>query len=507
MQITTLVQFSEFFKSASMTEATFRQYEENQLAVLAALAPEFVALGAWKQLMGNIPFDEVNVNTQRLAPAIFCNLRGVRDFPERERLRGTYKYTWTKTTRLIHSLDPVFRALNDADLNFRVIKGLAIQLLLNSVGSRTMGDIDLLFSSRDIQRAVEIVESLGFRRTEDVPCSGHSSNSHFLGLNYSLGETHLDLHVAETKYPQKLLVIMLDQPTNSVRCGSSTVKIPSHESLFLHAVVHGDLTAGPTDFIQAISDVGRLQKFVDLRQASLLAKQANIEASIVRFQNSTSESGFSTLQLQLPETPRSRTHRIQALRNRILQDTNSRTLLRRIQARRVGRTISVDTENQHSLSRLLYRLWMYTGQIAIVERYIYKVCGGMLRKSSTPVFDGLSIAPFQSGSSHPALTALRVAGATIDWRFRIQVPENSTKLLIKVRAEALAKLDLWAFVNGSQLCRLIGGDPTTHILTIHNPAHNLEISLRPVWSACHLCFAGFNAMELEFTLQGGSVGA
>lgn len=490
-----------------MFEVVLESNRENELAARAALAPAHEALEAWTLLMEQVPFDEVNLNTQRLAPAIFSNLRQVRSFSERERLKGTYKYTWTKTTRLIHSIEPVLRAFDNACLDYRVIKGLATQVLLNTVGSRTMGDIDILFGERDIGEAIEIVRSLGYRRTEDVPCSGHSPSGHFQGLNFSLGETHLDFHVAETKHPQELFISMLKSPPEIIRWGSIDIRVPGPEFLFLHAIVHGELSAGPTDLIQAVSDVVNLQKSVDMARATVLARQTRLQASIIGFRKSVNQAGLMVLGLSMPESGRGRRHRVRAIRTQLLENTDSRTLLRRIQARRIGRGITVDYENQRLTARIFYRIWLLTGQIAILERWIRTFIGGMLKKPAVPISNGLTIRPFRRETSHAQLTALRVADTTIDWRFRVTLPSDTKKLLVHVRADALATLDIWAFVNGVQLCRLVGGDVSTHVLTIHKPSENLEISLRPVWLACRLCFSGFNDMELEFTLQGGSVDA
>ncbi|MEI6095578.1 MAG: nucleotidyltransferase family protein, partial [Gammaproteobacteria bacterium] len=188
-----------------MSSLDFKLLNEDELAITSATAPIGDALIAWSRLMDWLPFDVINPNTQRLAPTIFFNLRNLANFKERERLRGSFKYTWAKTTRLIHSIAPILRKFDAIDLDYRIIKGLAIQVSLNTVGSRTMGDVDILIGLKDVDRAIEIIRSFGYRRNAEVDCDGHTLSSHYGGLDFTLGETHLDLHVAETTYPEFLL--------------------------------------------------------------------------------------------------------------------------------------------------------------------------------------------------------------------------------------------------------------------------------------------------------------
>ena len=124
-----------------------------------------------------------------------------------------------------------------------------------------------------------------------------------------------------------------------------------------------------------------------------------------------------------------------------------------------------------------------------------------MRKPQAAISDGLIVAPFAREFTNNQLSILRVAQDTLDWRFRIRLPVDSKRVMIKVRAEALSKLDLTVIVNGVVLCDIIGGVTTTHVLTIQQPRSDLEISLRPLWDVCPLCFSKLNSMELEFNVN------
>lgn len=490
-----------------MSSLDFKLLNEDELAITSATAPIGDALIAWSRLMDWLPFDVINPNTQRLAPTIFFNLRNLANFKERERLRGSFKYTWAKTTRLIHSIAPILRKFDAIDLDYRIIKGLAIQVSLNTVGSRTMGDVDILIGLKDVDRAIEIIRSFGYRRNEEVNCDGHTLSSHYGGLDFTLGETHLDLHVAETTYPEFLLGKMIEDSASIAAYGSFKMKVPSCEKLFLHSIVHGELASGPTDFMQAVSDIAQLQHEIEISEVARLMELTHLEGAVFNFLRSVKKFGLAGLGLRLPKVGRRKRHRFKTYKNRLFKNSKPKTLFDRIQARRFGREIAVDIENQNLKSRTIYRIWLFTGQIAALETLFRALFGGMLRRPSGQISNGLVLRPFQIGKSASPLTALKTAGRSIDWRFRLMVPVKTVKLIVEVRAEPLSNVDIWAFSNGKIMSRLIGGDPSTHVLTFDKPAQDIEISLRPIWLACQQCFAGFNEMELAFTLVSDPAGS
>ena len=484
---------------------------ENELSLAAALATDDVALAAWIELMEYLPFDEVNINTQRLAPIIFNNLRHYSNVPERERLRGTYKYHWAKTTQIIYSIAPLLQLLDQASINYRIIKGLAIQLSQRTVGARIMADCDIVIKEKDAQRAVEIIESLGFRPKFHAPCNCYPSTAHFYpptgyiqGLSFTHGKTELDLHVAESKFPKRLLGRMLDHPPELVRWGSLVVCVPNQELLTLHAIVHGERANGPSDLVQAVSDVVQLSRTVDIKKIGILAKELKLEGSVANFRRLTDKASFKTPYLSLPNVGHFKSTWLHTRRAWLQSSYGPLLILRQIRARRSGRKIVVDFHNQSLFSRILYRIWLYTGQIVVLERWICNLGGRFMRKPQAAISDGLIVAPFTRDFTNNQLSILRVAQDTLDWRFRIRLPVDSKRVMIRVHAEALSKLDFTVIVNGVVLCDIFGDDPNTHVVTIQQPRTDLEISLRPLWDACPLCFSKLNSMELKFNVKQSS---
>jgi|694.fasta_scaffold111909_2 hypothetical protein len=477
---------------------------ENLLALRAAVAPTDSALGAWNDLMSQVRFDHINPNTQRLAPSIFANLRRFSDFVERDRLRGAFKYTWSKTVRLIHSTQPLFDEFDRLNIDYRIIKGLAIQMLLNVPGSRTMGDVDVLVSQEDVDQVIIVLLQQGFRRTEHVVCSGHSLANHFAGLNFSKGETHIDIHVAGTKCPERLLAIMLNEAPMVGSFGAFQMKIPRPELLLLHAIVHGDLAAGPTDFVQGLVDANRLRGLVEHAVIKRVIKQSRIESHVSRFYRKATTGELSTLIFTPQDRYLRASRRFVMFFRRKPREKKQVSLLTRLNTRRIGRELVADRSSQHWMGRVLYRTWLFSGQVAMLEKLLLRYFGGMMKPPANILPAGLSAQPFLESGSHSAITALAVADRTIDWRLRIRLPDKTVRLQIQVSAPPLMNNDIWAFANGDVVSRLIGGDPSTHTLAIFHPSRDLEISIRPIWLACNRCFAGFNEMRLMFTLdQGG----
>jgi hypothetical protein len=475
--------------------------DEDALALTSVLAPPLVALRSWNELLSKIPFDEINQNTQRLAPLIYCNLRTLGAFPERARLRGAYKYTWSKTVRLIHSLQPLLSELDAQNIDYRIIKGLAIQLILGGVGTRIMGDVDLLVNEASIQQTLEVVVRHGFRQDERVTCSGHTVSDHYLDLNFSRGETHLDIHVAEHNHPTKLLMQIMDESPVKGLFGEFEMKIPSRELLLLHAVVHGDLASGPTDFVQALVDTSRLIPLSDIGRVERLARISYVAARFRRFQRKVAALALPHLGI-FPTIRWSWMNRLAASGQLIRSmPRKSAKLTKHIISRRVGRQKISDPTVQNWTQRVSYFLWLHSGQLQVIEKLLCKLLGGLIRVPESEISSGLTLQPFASGNSSLEVNSLSIANKTIDWRIRVAIPDRVSKIIINLTAGCLENLDFWAFSNGYTVSRILGSDRSTHILTIYKPPRSLEVSLRPIWFACSRCYAGLDQMTLNFNLE------
>ncbi len=139
---------------------------EQRLLLDAALrdgAPAFAAYRTWR---ARVDLDaEFGYHTLRLLPLVYDNLQrqGLRD-PLMGRLKGVYRRAWYETHRLLHQVRPVVAALVEDGVPLLLLKGAP--LVLDYYGNhalRPMADVDLVVTPGDLDRALAVLRSLGWR--------------------------------------------------------------------------------------------------------------------------------------------------------------------------------------------------------------------------------------------------------------------------------------------------------------------------------------------------------
>ena len=104
------------------------------------------AAAAWSRWRRLVSLDQADLGSGRLLPLAYRRLlaAGIDD-PERERIKGTYRLTWTRNHLLLREVAPVMRSLRAAGIPTMVLKGAALTALqYRDPGVRSMADIDLL---------------------------------------------------------------------------------------------------------------------------------------------------------------------------------------------------------------------------------------------------------------------------------------------------------------------------------------------------------------------------
>jgi hypothetical protein len=463
--------------------------QEDALALSAATAPVEIARRSWIELMRSLPFDEVNDNTQRAMPAIFCNLRNEQGLPERDRMRGAFKYAWSKNTGMFHDLRPVLNQLNSEEIDFRVIKGAAVQTLTNRIGARTMGDIDLLIRSSDSGRVERIFLDNGFRANSRSTCTGHESTDHFDSQNFNIGSTHVDVHVAEAKEPVSLFTEMLTRRPMRVVAGGCELQVPEVELLVLHAAVHGDVSSGKTDLMQAALDFALLEPQISQDLLLGLAKKTKTLQPLERLSAALKSIHLDIAQIEVPRGKLL----LEKLKNHFAQLRNSvvemNSLLRRIQARRRSKDVMREISAHFRGRRRTYHAWINWGRFAATERMAVRLWGGFLPKPRSVWLGDVTLQPFEIDAIE--VSASNVAARAQDWRFRIELPQQFDILWIRVDSEAFDWLDAFVFCNGIPTTRISANDEKSKLIGIRNVGPSLEMSLRPLWSVCESCYSGF----------------
>jgi len=328
-----------------MTNRSHLQLGDEEFdALMAATQSPGIGKQHWVALMSRLPFDQINENTQRSIPAIFSNLRNESEVPDRERMRGAFKYTWAKNTRMLFDVRPVLQELDRLDVNYRVIKGAAVLAHQGQFGSRIMGDIDLLIAASDCAIVEKVFISNGFRRSSHSVCAGHSDADHFEALNFNAGATHVDLHVAEFKYPNALLELMLEQPAQLLSTPIGVLPVPDSHLLLLHSAVHGQAAHGPTDLMQTALDFTTLSSTISTSTLLTKARQTGTLSALATVDQALAAINIqgSGAHLNFEDRLTSRTKYLAQRSRSLLLDSSS--LLRRAQAARDRRRSDLDLQ-------------------------------------------------------------------------------------------------------------------------------------------------------------------
>jgi len=445
-------------------------------------------------------FDAINENTQRIMPSIFLNLRNHTDVPDFARMRGAFKYAWSRTTEMLHSGRNLFLALNEAGIDYRILKGAAIQVVSNRLGSRTMADIDVLIAASDVDRLIEVMAEQGFRRNTHSQCSGHSSQAHHDALDFNAGDCHIDVHVAQYKEPSHLLQRMLALPAIRVRAAGAELPLPPPELLLLHAAFHGAQAAGPTDFAQSVVDVMALHRMVDQVDLVEQAKRSRTITSLIALNAATQSVDAVSLTVRIPTHTRiqswirDRAHRI----GMVMAESNS--VIQRIAARRQGAQELRIIRGQFQGKRRLYLTWLRTGRFAVTERMVAKFAGGFLDEPQRTWVSGSTCAAFDRDNDG-SICGSMTPGQALDWRFRVQFAKPQAEITVRLSSAALDKLDAYLFCNGRGVARVIAGDSASQTVIIRNVAASAEFSIRAFWDVCAQCYQGFNDLRVQIDLR------
>jgi hypothetical protein len=134
--------------------------------------------------------------------------------------------------RVLMSVEPVLRALQDQHVDFLVFKGPTVARLYERPANRMYGDIDLLVRPGDARRARSVLESIGLEMApENRQPWGAFDRFCREGVNLSDGGTWVDLHhrIPPWCFSGRLTFDALDQRGSFMEIGEVTVRVPSEE--------------------------------------------------------------------------------------------------------------------------------------------------------------------------------------------------------------------------------------------------------------------------------------
>ena len=137
----------------------------------AALLDGSEALDAWRRWKSSVDIATIDYGSFRMLPLLYRNLtdHGIADF-SLQRLKGVYRQAWYKNQLLFHGLSSLLRNFQQAGVETIILKGTALVLLhYKDYGLRPMEDFDILVRTKDIPRAVPLLEGLGWRSIWNIP--------------------------------------------------------------------------------------------------------------------------------------------------------------------------------------------------------------------------------------------------------------------------------------------------------------------------------------------------
>jgi hypothetical protein len=131
----------------------------------AALLPAPEASDAWAAVRPRLDLDRLGIASQRILPLVYRNLcrHGIDD-PWLPRLKGVYRYTWSRNQMLFHQASPLVDALEEAGIETMLLKGSALVTSYygNDAGCRFMTDFDLAVPTAKAAAAIAVLQRGGW---------------------------------------------------------------------------------------------------------------------------------------------------------------------------------------------------------------------------------------------------------------------------------------------------------------------------------------------------------
>lgn len=475
---------------------------QDVLALRAATDELPFSVEAWRKLSDLTPFDQIEVNTQRIAPAIYNNLKDAGSFTDRDRLKGTYKHSWSRNTRSFHALAPVAQQLELNRINYRLIKGAAVQLTLGHLGARIMGDIDIVVGRSDVEMVNRILISHEFKPNFNSPCVAFHAGTPKDALNYNNRECHVDVHIAEHKDPTKLYTFMLESAPISIEYGETTYLIADPTLLLLTAAAHGKSNFGATDLIQACTDIALLSELTSVDLIRKYAERTETQLDVDYMYRVLAGANLDRFSTGIPDqvlVNRARAWLIH--KQRILQRLRKRLVLinrrtRKFQERRLSLFAIKSTWRPFRGRRLRYIIWLATGRFSPVEIFLLRRKRTFLLAPREVLSFPYSTCPFQ-GHLDSKISVNKAPMATQDWRFTIHLKAPQKVLTLTLDSRYFDNFDADLFWMGRHYVRVVSGDKSMlHIVFRDVPTIN-EFSIRPALSLCEECSRSLNSLQVD----------
>lgn len=470
--------------------------EENDLALEAAILSQPNSILAWEKLLKLVEFEDLNDTILRITPAIYSNLSSSTNISSYSKLKGSYRYNWAKNSKMFTGIYPVLKDLNQKNINYRLLKGAAMNLLHNSMGIRVMGDFDLLIYASDLVVVQEILYKNDFSLKYFTTCQNAPNG--FTGTELTFinsNNVEIDLHLAERAYPQLLFRAMLRDSPRKDKFLDTFVLTPSYELTLIHAALHGSQGVGSTDEIQSILDCAQLVKHVDINKLAKINRKLDTDYIVYMYLKKV--ISISNNQINLKKITKfliiSKINGcIFKIKNHFLESSQ---LYNTIMLRKINKEELFYVLRNFNGRKLLYFLWLKFGQLRPIESVVYKLFNGFL---SAPTIE-IEFGSYLTWPKKDEISWINFSDCPIeanDWRFKLINSNSREKHLIQLYSESFKNWNWVVFLNG----KLIGTTPKNsdgvYSIFVERNSKYLEFSLRSPMHVCKLCCHSLEDLSL-----------
>ena len=149
-----------------------------------------------------------------------------------------------RNIRMMHLLERIAAAFNEADMPLMVLKGAALNLVLyERPDERPMADLDLLVRTEQVERSLELLEAIGALRSQTLVREDFFPR-YYYEIECTAGDIDpvtVDLHVRPfrpLRYSRMVPDDFLWERARPVRMGKASVLIPCPDDMLIHLAAH-----------------------------------------------------------------------------------------------------------------------------------------------------------------------------------------------------------------------------------------------------------------------------
>ena len=451
-----------------------------ELALKAALYPKDEAIIEWRNLRQIATIENLDHSVTRILPMVYQNIKEALSGNDLLKLKGSSRHTWAKNTEFLHQLKSVILELDNDLIDYRVLKGGAINLISSSPNLRIMGDIDLLISKRDIRQTRAALARAGFKPKFSFACPHEVELSRSSELNFiNDSSLEIDLHVAEERAESEFFKQILTSPPNIVISSSVQFKIPPREFLIIHSIIHGQLAVDSEDQAQTMLDVDFLLKSTNVDRLKDAFVKLNLTKSFNRYLDlrrslmgeSDKIANSERINIRSPRFPAlnfgSRVHLFLSMLAKAMKHRTPRIR----DLRKIWR--------QKNRKRILYLIWLYAGLIRQIESLLIRKSSGFIPKESFPPN---TVFPGSQWSN--------------EWRFWVINDSHSERAVIQLISNAFYNQSFLIFSNGKLAAVTERNSEGKYNLVLKDFSYWNEISLRLPFSGCKECAQALVDLEI-----------